>query len=423
MAEHANPSPGATAKETGRRSIFSGGFRLGSLFGVRIEVDWSLLIIFVLIAFNLGAGVFPYWHPDWGPLLNWGLALGASVLFFASILAHELSHALVARAQGIPVRRITLFLFGGLAHMEEEPSSPKAEFLMAVVGPIASIAIGVGATATGSYLASDALALAGATEDPEEIQAALRQVGPVATLLLWLGPINLLLGIFNIIPGFPLDGGRIFRSIVWAITNDLTKATKWASAGGQLFAWTLMIIGATYVFRGGIGQGIWLLLIGWFLNTAARTSYQQLLIHQALEDVPVARVMRTQLARVSPELPLDTFVRDHIMVSDQHAFPVESDGDLVGLVTFDDVRRVPQQEWGVERVGAVMTPREHLSTLPMDADAEDALRELTRRDVEQIPILEGHHVLGLVRRGDLLKWLTLQKNQERVRRYGAGSPE
>jgi Zn-dependent protease len=390
-----------------RRGDVGGGFRLGRVFGVDIQVDWSLLIIFALITVNLGAGVFPSWHPEWGLALQWGVALGAAVLFFASVLAHELSHAVVGRAQGIPVHRITLFLFGGMAHMEEEPKSPKAEFLMAAVGPVVSILIGVVATLAGAALAEpSARAFADAPE------AALGSVGPVASLLLWLGPINILLGLFNLVPGFPLDGGRVARSILWWATGDLVKATRWASASGRVFAWILMGWGVLNLFSGAFVGGLWLLLIGWFLNNAARFSYEQLLVRRALEDVPVVRLMFRHPRTVEPGLTVDAFVRDYILGGDQTAYPVVSGGLLEGLVTMDDVRRVPQQDWPHVMVSEVMTSADELVTLRPEADAEDALRELGHHEFGQLPVVDDrNHVLGLVRRRDLMRWVALQHTE------------
>lgn len=378
------------------------GFRLGRAFGVELQVDWSVLLIFALITFNLGAGVFPAWHPGWGAPMIWGVALGAALLFFASILVHELSHAVVARRYGIPVERITLFIFGGMAHMEGEPPTPKSEFLMAIVGPITSITLGALATLGAWALGADPEA---AAANPE---ALLRGLGPAATLLLWLGPVNLILGVFNLVPGFPLDGGRVLRSVLWWVTGDMVKATRWAAGGGHLVAWTLMAIGVLNLFAGDMIGGLWLLLIGWFLSNAARMSYQQLLVRRALEGVPVARLMTTHVATVDPDLSIEALVREHLVRDDQRAYPVLERGHLEGLVSFEDVRAVPHDRWNSTPVAAIMTPAAELVTIGPDADAEDALTELARADVEQLPVVQGDRIIGLVRQRDIVRWLSLQ---------------
>lgn len=402
------PSDTSTAAPRAR-ALSSRGISLGKLFGVGVRIDWSLLIIFALIVFELGAAVFPSWHPEWARALTWTMALAAAVLFFSSILVHELSHAVVARSYGIPVRRITLFLFGGLTQLEGEPASPKAEFWMAIVGPIVSVLIGVLATWGGAALVGAPLRAAIEAGDPLAVQAAMANAGPFATLLLWLGPINLLLGIFNIIPGFPLDGGRVLRSILWAVTGNLRKATRWASGIGQVFAWTLMVIGAINLFGGAWVSGIWLLLIGWFLNNAARMSYQQLLVRQALEHVPVTRVMRSNFVSLPPELSVERFVHDYALTSDQRVYPIEHDGALLGTVSTEQLRKVPRDAWATTSIQQVMIPSETLPTLPAEAGAEQALVELSRGDVEHLVVTEGRRLLGLVRREDIMRWLEFQQ--------------
>jgi Zn-dependent protease/CBS domain-containing protein len=396
------PQSGTGSK---REPRWGGGVSLGRLFGVQIHVDWSLLIIFALVTISLGSAVFPQWHPDWPPLLVWGMAVGAAVLFFASVLVHELSHAIVARARGIPVSRVTLFLFGGVAQMAGEPKTPKDEFLVAIVGPITSLGIGVAAWAAGSMLGTPALSTASALEDPA---AAMSRVGPLATLLLWLGPVNVLLGLFNMVPGFPLDGGRVLRALLWWTTGDLLKASRWASAAGQAVAWTLMGIGAWSLLAGGVAQGLWLLLIGWFLNNAARLSFESLVMRRALEGVSVREIMLTRLDRVPADITARDLAERHFMVSEQRAFPVESNGAFLGLVCFEDVRALPRDRWSDTTAAQLMTPVVKLTTLPPTADAESALDALAQRDVEQIPIVEDGKLLGLVRRRDILKWLALR---------------
>ncbi len=380
-----------------------GGVSLGRWAGIPVTLDWSLLIIFALVLFNLGAGVLPEWHPAWAPWMTWSVAFGAAVLFFLSVLLHELSHALVGRLFGIPVSRITLFLFGGMAHTDEEAPSPKAEFWMAIAGPIASMVIGVGALLLGVGLMSVSMAQLDA---PTEVMS---HVGPLATLLLWLGPINIVLAVFNMIPGFPLDGGRVLRAAIWAATGDLGKATKWASYSGQGFAALMIAYGLFSAFTSGF-SGIWLVLIGWFLWRAARGSYQQLLVMQALEGAKVHDVMRRHLAWVRPEISVASLVSEHFMRSDQRAFPVLGEGGvLVGLVTVTDVQRLPQERRATTTVAEIMTPVSELEQIGEDAPASDALQKLGARDVDQVPVVDGRGtLLGLVRRQDILRWLTLR---------------
>jgi Zn-dependent protease/CBS domain-containing protein len=392
---------GASAIED--QSAIRPGLRIGRVVGVEVRVDASLSIIFVLIAAHLGLAVIPRWHPEWGFALTWGVSVAAAVLFFVSVLVHELSHALVARQQGMEVKWVTLFLFGGLAHMGEPPS-PKVEFLVSIVGPITSLAIGVVATLGGVWLGGSVITEA-AMEAPAEM---LSRLGPGATLLLWLGPVNIILAVFNVLPGFPLDGGRVLRSVLWWATSDVVKATRWASLVGQAFAWALMAWGLVHLFHGALLQGVWLMLIGWFLNNAARVSFAQLRLRHALADVPARRVMNTHVQRVAPELPIDELVREYVIASEDRTFVVERDGRLVGLVTVDDLRQVPQARWPTTPISEVMTQADQLSTLPPTVSAKRVMDEMGRRNVEQIPIVQEGRVVGLGRRRDLVEWAALQ---------------
>lgn len=383
------------------------GFRLARVFGIEITVDWSWLFIFLLVTWNLAAGVFPQLHPNWGIGLNLAVSLIASLLFFASVLAHELAHSLVARARDLPVRRITLFLFGGVSNIQREPPSPGAEFVIAIVGPLTSIILGIVFLLLGGGTAS----LSAASGN---MLGQLSGLSPLSTLLLWLGPINIILGLFNLIPGFPLDGGRVLRSILWATSGNLVRATRWASIVGQVIAWLLIIAGIAMVFGvqipffgTGFLAGIWLAFIGWFLNSASAQSYQQVVVRDLLEGVPVARLMRSDVPTVAPDTRLSELVDGYLMQSDERAFPVVENGALAGLVCLEDIRAVPHDRWETTLVRAVMTPTDKLAVVSPREDAADALDELSRRDVRQLPVIDAGRLVGIVRRRDFVRWLQL----------------
>ncbi len=387
------------------------GFSIGKIFGINIRIDWSWIFIFVLVTWNLGF-VFGQTHAEWNQALTWGTAVIASIVFFISILAHELAHSLVARAQGVPVRSITLFLFGGVSNIQRHPPSPRAEFLITIVGPITSIVLGI----LFVMLAGINAGFESFQVDPANPGNQLSQLSPVTTLLLWLGPINILIGVFNLIPGFPLDGGRILRSILWAITDNLRRATHWASWVGQAMAWILigtgiaMIFGVQVPFFGtGVIGGLWLAFIGWFLNSAAHQSYRQVVIQDVLEDVPVEKVMRSNPPTVQPNSSVNSLVQDHVMGTDDHSFPVIADGQLVGLVTLEDIRGVSRDDWDTTTVQQIMTPVDRLNMVTPEAEAVEALNKLQQQDVRQLPVMQNGHLRGILRRRDIIKWLQLQE--------------
>lgn len=403
-------SPLSRQAESTRR----GGLRLGRIAGIEIILDWSLMIIFLLVATMLAGGLFPVWHPEWTAGQAWLTAIAAAFLFFASVLAHELSHALVGRRYGIPVRRIRLFVFGGVAELEQEPRHWGAELWMAIVGPLMSLAIGFACLFITSTFIGDV------DIDPANPAAALAQLSAVPTLLLWLGQINIILAIFNLVPAFPLDGGRVLRALIWGATGNLRKATRWASGAGQVFAWFLiasgvaMILGMRVpVFGAGAIGGLWLAFIGWFLNNAALLSYRQLIMREALEDLPVERLMQTDFSAVSPTLTVAELVDEHLLRSSQRSFPVLENGKLAGLVTFEDVRRVPRSAWGTTSVREVMMPVEKLTTVSPQDDASEVVGTLGRRDVSQLPVVENGVLQGMLRREDVVKWLALYGEGDR----------
>jgi len=390
----------------------SGGFRIGKIFGINIRIDWSWFFIFLLVTWNL-AIIFGQLHQDWGLVLRWGLALIGSLLFFGSVLAHELAHSLYARSKGVPIRSITLFLFGGVSNIQREPESPGQEFVMAVVGPLTSLVIGAIFLLIGGAIGTPDV---GAAPAPGSL---LTTLGPVSTILLVLGSINIILGIFNLVPGFPLDGGRVLRSILWGITGNLRRATRWATWVGQAIAWLFIIGGIAMAFGvnlpllgTGLIGGLWLAFIGWFLYSAATQSYQQVVIQDVLEGVPVSRMMRSNPPTVSPDISVDALVYEHVMQTDDYAFPVIEDDHLTGIVTLQDVRGIPREQWNERTVSEIMTPAPELVTVTPTQDADEALEKLSSRDVRQLPVMDDGHMVGLVRRQDIIKWLQLHSESD-----------
>lgn len=387
------------------------GFKVARIFGINIRIDWSWLLIFFLVTWNL-ATVFGDVHSGWAVELRWGTAIIASLLFFGSVLAHEMAHSLVARAQGVPVRSITLFLFGGVSSIEREPRSPRNEFVMAFVGPLTSFAIGIVLLLVAGAFAAP---ITGAVTNTIEV---IRGLNPVAALLMWVGSVNVFVGAFNLLPAFPLDGGRVVRSILWALTDNLRRATRWASGLGQFVAWMMIVSGIAMVFGiqipffgTGLG-GLWLAFIGWFLNSAAVQSYRQVVVQDILEGVSVGRMMRSEPPTVSGSVSVSSLVHDHIMGFDDHAFPVVDNGRLAGLVTLEDVRDVSRDAWDRTTVGEIMTPVEDLVTTTPEEEASEALNKLARRDVRQLPVIADGRLVGLLRRSDIIRWLQLHSESE-----------
>jgi len=392
------------------------GFPIGRLFGISIRMDWSWLFILLLITWNL-TFVFNRVRPEWNAGLSWGMALLAALLFFSSVLAHELAHSLVAKSQGLPVHNITLFLFGGVANIQREPDSPKNEFLIAIAGPVTSLVLGFALL----LLGTGGLITAGQIGLPV---TGVGDLSPLNTMLLWLGSVNIFLAIFNLIPGLPLDGGRVLRSILWAITNNLRTATRIASFVGQAIAWIMIVAGIVMAFGvripflgTGFINGIWLVFIGWFLNNAAMQSYQQVEIKDILEGVTVSRLMRQDPPTVEPDCKISDLVHTHLMGTDDQAFPVLEQERLVGIVTLDDIRRVPRAEWDTVRVQEIMTPSQNLVTSFPNEDASKALEKLIQRDVRQLPVVRpdgfnnAPELLGLLRRRDIMRWMQIHPDR------------
>jgi Zn-dependent protease len=389
------------------------GLRLGRIFGIEIAIDPSWVIIALLMSWSLTAA-FARWHPDWTSATALATAVVATVLFFLSVVLHELAHSLVARRYGVPVERITLFLFGGVSNIEREPPSAGAEFLTAVVGPLTSIVLGVVVLTLGAWAVKLPPDLA------DDASADLASLSPVQSLLLWLGPINVVVGVFNLIPGFPLDGGRMLRAAVWGATGNLHLATRWASAIGQAIGWGLVLTGVAIVFGvrlpflgSGVVSGLWLAFIGWFLSSAAAQTWRRQLVREVLEGVPVSRLMSTPGPEIPAHTDLNSLVSDWLIRGGERAFPVADDsGRFLGLVTFADVRRTPRETWSSTDAAHVMTPLSELVTTTAREDLADAADKLARVDVSQLPVIDaGGGLVAMLHRRDVLRWIELHIQQ------------
>jgi Zn-dependent protease len=361
-----------------------GGFVLARPFGIEVRIDPSWIAIAFLIVFSLG-NQFALERPHLAASGAWIAAVAAGALFFASIVVHELSHSLVARARGLGVQGITLFVFGGISQVKGEPRRPKDEFWIAIVGPLASVALGVLFTVLGQLLPSGSLARSASS---------------------WLGLINFMLAGFNLLPGYPLDGGRVFRAAAWSITGSLRKATRIAARlgtviGGLLIAWGAFLLFGTANFV----SGLWLGLIGWFLISAAQRSVSQLELGDVLGRYRVRHAMRTECPRAGADETLEAFIEERVLGTGQRCFLVTDGDSLRGLVTLHELRAVPRDAWPSTRLAEVMLPLERVESVSPDEPLGRAFEKMDERDVNQIPVVEDGILRGLVTREDILRVL------------------
>lgn len=394
-------------KPAARSSTDNGhSLSLFTVFGIEIRLDISVIIIFALIVYSLGNGIYSSWHPEWTPVMIWGTALLSGIAFFASLLAHELSHSVVSQYFGIPVPRITLFLFGGVAEIKREPDRPKHEFMIAIAGPLMSLLIALICSELAFYLAGG-IDLAAAVQDSD--LSVLTNLSPLTTALFWLGSINLLLALFNMIPGFPMDGGRVFRATIWAITGDKLKATRWASNVGRYFGWFLMASGVMGLLQGqGLGS-VWSILIGWFISNLAATSYKQLVADQALSGFTIADLMRTHFETVDAQLLLTEFIDNFLLRSNQRLWPVTVDNKFAGAVSLSQLGHLPREKWAHLSLEDVMSNAETMVVLDPKCSVTDAIDTLMKAGDEPILVVRDGQVLGIAQHADIIKWMAFHQ--------------
>jgi len=358
---------------------------MGRLAGVELSIHPSWLVIAFLITYSLAVAQFPAQFPGWSSAQYWVVAAATAVLFFASVLAHELSHAIVARRFGLSVAGITLFIFGGATTLDGDSRTPREEALIAVAGPATSIAIGAALVAV-------------------DLVIAQPQLG---ALVGWLGFINITLGVFNLIPGFPMDGGRVLRAIIWRLRGDRLVATRNAATVGRIFAYLLVAGGVFLALQPGLlFSGLWLALIGWFLSNAAEATAAQAGVESSLRGIRVRDAMDPTPPAVSPNETVADLVQERMLRGEDRSYLVQhDDGGLAGIVTLSDVRRVPRETWPTARVTDVMTRFADLVTVKPDAPLVDALRSLQEKEVGQLPVIDADERMpvGLVTRRGILR--------------------
>jgi Zn-dependent protease/CBS domain-containing protein len=364
------------------RPVEQPGIPLGRVFGIPLYLHPSWFIIFLLITVSL-ATQFTSQHPAWTSEQHWLLGIVTSFLFFASVVFHELSHSVVAKAYKIPVQSITLFVFGGLSRITREPDNGKQEFNVAIAGPLSSLFLAGCFGLVWRYVTGS-----------EMIHAAAG----------WLAEINLMLALFNLVPGFPLDGGRVLRGIVWGVTGDLTKATKIAANAGKFFAYLMILVGAWQALHGNWVGGLWLAFIGWFLLSAAQESYASMAARSTLSGVRAEDIMTRDVPTVTRDMSIDEYVHE-VLRTGSRCHVVTGAGTPVGLVTLAAARSVPRDEWKNTSIQAVMLPVDKIHSAAPEEPAMSILQRMQSQDINQMPVISENHIVGMISRDSILRLL------------------
>ena len=367
-----------------------GSFRLGKIAGIDIYAHLSWFIVLVLLTWSLASGWFVQLFPGWSTPTYWITAFISALLLFVCVLLHELAHSLIAQVHGLTVKNITLFIFGGVATIEEEMKRPGIEFQIAVVGPITSL-----------FLAAIAFLLAWPFRGSNS---------PTEAVLDYLAASNFLLGVFNLIPGFPLDGGRVLHSITWKITGNIQKSTRIASYAGQAMAFVFILLGIAAFFTGNFFNGLWSIFIGWFLLNAAQTANTQILLQNTLQGVPVDKVMNPRPVAVPANISLQKLVNEYFVPQGLQAAPVVRGEYLAGLITLTDIARVERERWAYTPVGHVMRLLEQVYVTTPEQPLHDLLEVMVTRGINQIPVVQDGRLVGLLSRESILRYLQVRQS-------------
>ena len=374
--------------------MFGKRIHLFTFFGFKVGIDLTWVLLAVLVTWSLASGLFPAYFEGYSSATYWWMGAAGAMGLFISIVFHEFWHSMVARRYGLPMKGITLFIFGGVAEMEDEPQNAKTEFLMAIAGPISSVVLG------GIFLL---LAWAVAAGDWS---------APVAAVLQYLGWLNFILAVFNMLPAFPLDGGRVLRSILWSLKGDLRWSTRIASAIGSGMGMLLIVLGLVTFISGGFIAGIWYFLIGMFIRGAAQMSYRQVLLRRALGGEPISHFMQTNPVTVPPSTSIRDLVNDYFYRYHYKMFPVTIDGHLEGCITSRQVREIPKEDWELRDVQDILAPCSTETTISPQTDALKALSIMNRTGNSRLMVVEGEQLIGVVTLKDMLKFLNLKIDLE-----------
>ena len=376
-------------------------FRLGKIAGIDIGIHYTWFFILALVTWSLASASFPSANPNWGTGLIWGLALISALLLFASVLIHELAHSIVAKSMGFPVEGITLFLLGGVSNLMAEARHAKEEFLISIVGPATSLVLALIFVALLVLLGGDIL-------ESTPVVGGAKSLTPLQAVLGYLWLINLLLAIFNMLPAFPLDGGRVFRSIIWGFTDSLGVATKIAGRTGQVIGFLMIAYGIFIVVDQRNLEGLWLAFVGWFVQFSAGSSLREMEVETVMRGMLVRDVMRANPTTIPPTTSVYEAVYDHLLRDGVRALPVCEGNRLVGILSLTDIRGFPQEQWQQTSVRDKMTSAPLRSVMPND-ELMTALDLLGEYSVHQAPVLEGDTLVGLLSRADIIEYLHRRK--------------
>ncbi|MBU2597972.1 MAG: site-2 protease family protein [Actinobacteria bacterium] len=369
--------------------------KLFKIFGIEVGLNWSWFLIFILVIFSLSTQVFPGWYPQFSLITNLILGFITAIFFFASILTHELSHSVVANLSGISIRKINLFIFGGVAQMSKPPQTAVQEFLMAIAGPLASFVLSI---FFGIFWFG--------------LQLTNFKFLPVIAFFGYLSLINLSLGIFNLLPGFPLDGGRILRSILWYLTEDLLSSTRIASILGQIIGYSMAAFGfmSIFIYQLQSFGGLWFVVLGLFLQNLAKTSYKQEIIRSSLETVFVRDVMRRDVQTINPDITINDLVKNWFMIYGHKIFPVLENGEIIGTVSTEDVKIIPKDRWLTTTVREVLKTIKESQLINLESKVMDALHKMNGNQLDYLLIVEQNRLLGIIHIDDIMRYVKLKRD-------------